>query len=55
MLQPFTNKDFAIRSLADRISDLKDLVYLYPDIEKMAAFSKYCTPVTGKFNLYQGF
>lgn len=44
MLQPFTSKDFTIRSLADRISDLKDLVNLYPDTEKMAAFSKYCTP-----------
>jgi len=44
MLQPFTHKDFAIRSLADRINDLSNLVYLYPDITKDAAFSKYYTP-----------
>ncbi|XP_066996363.1 signal transducer and activator of transcription 5B isoform X2 [Anabrus simplex] len=44
MLQPFTSKDFAIRSLADRISDLQHLVYLYPDIPKEQAFAKYYTP-----------
>lgn len=33
-LQPFTTKDFQIRPLADRINDLKHLVYLYPDIAK---------------------
>ncbi|XP_046397100.1 signal transducer and activator of transcription 5B isoform X2 [Ischnura elegans] len=44
MLQPFTSKDFAIRSLADRISDLSHLLYLYPDISKEQAFGKYYTP-----------
>lgn len=48
MLQPFTSKDFAIRSLADRVSDLQYLMYLYPDIPKDQAFSKYYTPFTGK-------
>lgn len=48
MLQPFTSKDFAIRSLADRIVDLNHLVYLYPDICKDNAFGKYYTPFTGK-------
>lgn len=47
MLQPFTSKDFAIRSLADRISDLAHLVSLYPDIPKESAFGKYYTPFTG--------
>lgn len=47
MLQPFTSKDFAIRSLADRILDLSHLVYLYPDIKKDIAFSKYYTPFSG--------
>lgn len=46
MLQPFTSKDFAIRTLADRISDLKHLIYLYPDIPKDQAFGKYYTPFT---------
>lgn len=48
MVQPFTSRDFAIRSLADRISDLKNLLYLYPDIPKDQAFGKYYTPYTGK-------
>ncbi|CAG9853830.1 unnamed protein product [Phyllotreta striolata] len=43
-LQPFTSKDFAIRSLADRIADLNHLVYLYPDIQKDVPFGKYYTP-----------
>ena len=44
-LQPFTNRDFAIRSLADRIHDLKHLLYLYPDRSKDLAFGKYYTPI----------
>lgn len=48
MLQPFTSKDFAIRSLADRASDLQHLLYLYPDLSKDQAFSKYYTPFSGK-------
>lgn len=44
MLQPFTNKDFVIRSVADRLNDLKHLVYLYPDLVKNQYFSKYYTP-----------
>lgn len=48
MLQPFTSKDFAIRSLADRISDLSHLVYLYPDIPKDQAFGKYYNPFKGE-------
>ncbi|KRT82459.1 hypothetical protein AMK59_3814 [Oryctes borbonicus] len=44
MLQPFTSKDFAIRSLADRVNDLKHLLYLYPDTAKDVAFNKYYTP-----------
>lgn len=51
MLQPFTSKDFAIRSLADRVFDLQHLLYLYPDISKDQAFSKYYTPFTGNFIL----
>ncbi|XP_060516517.1 signal transducer and activator of transcription 5B isoform X2 [Cylas formicarius] len=43
-LQPFTSKDFQIRSLADRISDLNHLVTLYPDIAKEVHFQKYYTP-----------
>ncbi|PNF23502.1 Signal transducer and activator of transcription 5B [Cryptotermes secundus] len=46
MLQPFTSKDFAIRSLADRISDLQHLAALFPDIPKEQAFGKYYTPFT---------
>ncbi|XP_044727271.1 signal transducer and activator of transcription 5B [Chrysoperla carnea] len=46
MIQPFTSKDFGIRSLADRIFDLQQLMYLYPDICKDHAFGKYYTPYT---------
>jgi hypothetical protein len=52
MLQPFTSKDFQIRNLADRISDLPHLVYLYPDKPKDQAFSKYYTPFQGMFVLF---
>ncbi|KAF5306526.1 hypothetical protein FQR65_LT18544 [Abscondita terminalis] len=45
MLQPFTSKDFAIRSLADRISDLSHLINLYPEIPKDIVFNKYYTPL----------
>ncbi|GIY42857.1 hypothetical protein CEXT_389131 [Caerostris extrusa] len=40
MVQPFTSRDFAIRAISDRISDLKTLLYLYPDIPKDQAFWK---------------
>lgn len=48
MIQPFTHKDFAIRSLADRIKDLSQCVYLYPDIPKDKAFGSYYTPMGGE-------
>lgn len=46
-LQPFTSKDFQIRSLADRIADLNHLTYLYPEIQKDIQFGKYYTPYQG--------
>uniref|UniRef100_A0A6Q2X3Z5 Signal transducer and activator of transcription n=1 Tax=Esox lucius TaxID=8010 RepID=A0A6Q2X3Z5_ESOLU len=47
-LMPYTTKDFTIRSLADRISDLNHLLYLYPDRPKDEVFSKYYTPPLSK-------
>uniref|UniRef100_UPI00358E64A9 signal transducer and activator of transcription 5B-like isoform X2 n=1 Tax=Myxine glutinosa TaxID=7769 RepID=UPI00358E64A9 len=44
-LKPYTARDFSIRSLADRISDLNHLLYLYPDRTKADIFSKYYTPL----------
>uniref|UniRef100_A0A3Q4HMK6 Signal transducer and activator of transcription n=1 Tax=Neolamprologus brichardi TaxID=32507 RepID=A0A3Q4HMK6_NEOBR len=44
-LMPYTTKDFTIRSLADRISDLNHLLFLYPDRPKDEVFSKYYTPI----------
>lgn len=41
MISPFTGNDFKIRKLADRISDLSPLVYLYPDKPKDIAFGKH--------------
>uniref|UniRef100_A0A8C3G5K7 Signal transducer and activator of transcription n=1 Tax=Cyclopterus lumpus TaxID=8103 RepID=A0A8C3G5K7_CYCLU len=47
-LLPYTTKDFSIRSLADRISDLNHLLFLYPDRPKDEVFSKYYTPLLSK-------
>ncbi|XP_076154261.1 signal transducer and activator of transcription 5B-like [Alosa pseudoharengus] len=47
-LMPFTSKDFSIRSLADRISDLNHLLFLYPNQPKDEVFSRYCTPPLSK-------
>lgn len=55
MLQPFTSRDFAIRGLADRISDLHNLVYLYPNIPKEHAFGKYYTPLNDRQPLPNGY
>jgi hypothetical protein len=46
-LAPFTSKDLATRSLADRVNDIPHLSFLYRDIPKAAAFSKYYTPQQG--------
>uniref|UniRef100_A0AAY4CVH4 Signal transducer and activator of transcription n=1 Tax=Denticeps clupeoides TaxID=299321 RepID=A0AAY4CVH4_9TELE len=47
-LMPYTTKDFSIRSLADRISDLNHLLFLYPDRPKDEVFSKYYAPPLSK-------
>ncbi|XP_063107626.1 signal transducer and activator of transcription 5A isoform X2 [Cavia porcellus] len=47
-LKPFTTRDFSIRSLADRLSDLSYLAYVFPDRPKDEVFSKYYTPVLAK-------
>lgn len=52
MLQPFCHKDFAIRSLGDRIKDLNQCVNLYPDIPKDKAFGAYYTPIGGKISIF---
>ncbi|XP_062519356.1 signal transducer and activator of transcription 5B-like [Corticium candelabrum] len=44
-LQPWWAKDFSIRALADRIHDLPQLRYLYPDIPKDKAFGQYYSPI----------
>jgi len=40
-LQPWTTKDFNIRSLADRIFDLDDMKYVFPHRAKEEAFGKF--------------
>uniref|UniRef100_A0A8C4NUH4 Signal transducer and activator of transcription n=1 Tax=Dicentrarchus labrax TaxID=13489 RepID=A0A8C4NUH4_DICLA len=47
-LLPYTTKDFSIRSLADRISDLNHLLFLYPNRLKDEVFAKYYTPPLSK-------
>lgn len=51
MLQPFDHKDLGMRSLSDRINDLDQCAYLYPDISKETAFGKYYTKLEGKEKL----
>ncbi|XP_061661878.1 signal transducer and activator of transcription 6 isoform X6 [Syngnathoides biaculeatus] len=40
-IQPFTKRDLDIRSLGDRIRDISDITYLYPDFPKHEVFKKY--------------
>ena len=46
-LAPYTDKDFRTSNLGDRIKDPDCLVYLYPDIPKAKAFSKFWTNSPG--------
>lgn len=38
---PFEHKALCVRSISDRINDLDQCVYLYPDIPKDTVFGKY--------------
>ncbi|XP_070766150.1 signal transducer and activator of transcription 6 isoform X2 [Enoplosus armatus] len=40
-IQPFTKRDLEIRSLGDRIRDISDITYLYPDFPKHEVFKKF--------------
>ncbi|KAJ2941893.1 hypothetical protein O0L34_g10709 [Tuta absoluta] len=42
-LQPFTSRDLTLRSLADRVLDLQQLQFLYPNVGKDDVFGKYYT------------
>uniref|UniRef100_A0A3Q2Q4D0 Signal transducer and activator of transcription n=1 Tax=Fundulus heteroclitus TaxID=8078 RepID=A0A3Q2Q4D0_FUNHE len=42
-LQPFTKRDLEIRCLGDRIRDINDITYLYPNLSKNEAFKKFYT------------
>ena len=61
-LAPFTAKDLATRSLADRVHDIQHLRYLYPGKTKESAFGKYYSPLPesqptsgkGYVKLYEG-
>jgi signal transducer and activator of transcription 5B len=55
MVQPFTSKDFAIRGLADRINDLKNLHFLYPNIPKDQVFGKFYSRVCEQPPLANGY
>ncbi|CAD5115753.1 DgyrCDS4698 [Dimorphilus gyrociliatus] len=43
-LQPYSDKDFRIRGLADRVKDIPSLLWLYPDRKKEEAFLKHWGP-----------
>ncbi|XP_061603478.1 signal transducer and activator of transcription 6 isoform X2 [Phyllopteryx taeniolatus] len=40
-IQPFTKRDLDIRSLGDRIRDISDITFLYPDFPKHDVFKMY--------------
>ncbi|CAN9516157.1 unnamed protein product [Ophioblennius macclurei] len=40
-IQPFTKRDLGILSLGDRIRDIGDITYLYPNLPKHDVFKKY--------------
>ncbi|XP_047218375.1 signal transducer and activator of transcription 6 isoform X2 [Girardinichthys multiradiatus] len=40
-IQPFNKKDLEIRCLGDRIRDIDEILYLYPNLPKHDAFKKY--------------
>ncbi|XP_034028220.1 signal transducer and activator of transcription 6 isoform X2 [Thalassophryne amazonica] len=44
-IQPFTKRDLDIRCLGDRIRDIQDITFLYPDYHKDEVFKKYYTDV----------
>ena len=44
-LVPFVSNDLKIRKLADRLNDFNQFVYLFPEIPKDTAFSKYYTRI----------
>lgn len=54
-LSPYGAKDFQVRALGDRLKDLKNLIYLYPNIPKDVAFSKYYTAAEAGEKLRNGY
>lgn len=40
-IQPFTKRDLEIRCLGDRIRDINEILYLYPNVPKNDAFKKF--------------
>ncbi|KAJ3586432.1 hypothetical protein NHX12_012830 [Muraenolepis orangiensis] len=42
-IQPFSKKDLEIRCLGNRIGDIENLAFLYPDTPKRGIFEKYYT------------
>ncbi|XP_046843901.1 signal transducer and activator of transcription 5A-like isoform X2 [Xenia sp. Carnegie-2017] len=44
-IEPWSYKDLGRRNLSDRIKDLEELQYLYPDVPKDDAFGKFYTKI----------
>lgn len=42
-VEPWTNAHLQMRKFSDRLKDLEELVSLYPNIDKHAAFGPYYT------------
>jgi hypothetical protein len=52
-IQPFNAKDLAARSLSDRLGDLEELKFLYPDALK-SVFEKFKVVGAGAYNSPNG-
>ncbi|XP_068996980.1 signal transducer and activator of transcription 6 [Embiotoca jacksoni] len=48
-IQPFTKRDLEIRTLGDRIRDINDITYLYPDFPKHEVFKKFFSEPQASF------
>lgn len=42
-VEPWTNTHLQMRKFSDRLKDLGELVYLYPNVDKHVAFGPYYT------------
>ena len=55
MVDPFCGSDLKLRKLPDRLCDIDEFKYLYPNISKNDAFSQYYTIVNNQYQPNNGY